>query len=147
MKFTFENLSDADLSLAYRGYLKLEETGGVSQEDFGGIMRNAIDHLGLPSAISELHRTLAARWYESQKTVDDMLEVGTKLWYVDEDDGTIEPAIVTSVEYKDGKLDGFGAEFPESDDFDVFYGSALGHSFFRTELLAKQFLLNGKSSS
>ena len=72
-----------------------------------------------------------------------MLTVGTELWYVDEDTGEIERAIVATVSYKDGKLDSFSAEFPESDDFDEFYGHAFGSCFFSSEAQAKMKLAKG----
>ena len=72
---------------------------------------------------------IAQRWYNEHQFVDTMLTVGTELWYVNEDTGEIERAIVATVSYKDGKLDSFGAEFPESDDFDEFYGHAFGSCF------------------
>ena len=74
-----------------------------------------------------------------------MIRVGTPLWYVDEETGNIEKAIVETVNYKDGVLDSFGAEF-DNGDFDVFEGSAIDDCFFRSEQQAIQSLLGNNDS-
>lgn len=139
----FKNLSEKELLQAYRGYRKVMDTGAVSENDFDGIFRKAIDEqsgsagLHLPMASANLLAEMAERWYNEHQFADTMLTVGTELWYVDEDTGEIERAVVVTVNYKDGKLDSFGAEFPESDDFDEFYGHAFGSCFFSSEAQAK----------
>lgn len=139
----FSDLSDKDLMMAYKGYKMMEETGAVGCDDFGGIFRKAIDEcgaqnpgFGVINATNELLRTLADKWVEEHSIADDVLTVGTQLWYVDES-GDIERAVVCTVQYKNGKLDSFSAEFPDSDDFDEFFGSALGSCFFRSETQAR----------
>lgn len=145
----FKNLSEKELLQAYRGYRKVMDTGAVSENDFDGIFRKAIDEqdgsagLHLPMASANLLAEMAERWYNEHQFVDTMLTVGTELWYVDEDTGEIERAIVATVSYKDGKLDSFSAEFPESDDFDEFYGHAFGSCFFSSEAQAKMKLAKG----
>ena len=145
----FKNLSEKELLQAYRGYRKVMDTGAVSENDFDGIFRKAIDEqdgsagLHLPMASANLLAEMAERWYNEHQFVDTMLTVGTELWYVDEDTGEIERAVVTTVSYKDGKLDSFSAEFPESDDFDEFYGYAFGSCFFSSETQAKTKLAKG----
>lgn len=145
----FKNLSEKELLQAYRGYRKVMDTGAVSENDFDGIFRKAIDEqdgsagLHLPMASANLLAEMAERWYNEHQFVDTMLTVGTELWYVDEDTGEIERAVVVTVNYKDGKLDSFSAEFPESDDFDEFYGHAFGSCFFSSETQAKMKLAKG----
>lgn len=145
----FKNLSEKELLQAYRGYRKVMETGAVGENDFDGIFRKAIDEqsgsvgLHLPMASANLLAEMAERWYNEHQFVDTMLTVGTELWYVDEDTGEIERAVVATVSYKDGKLDSFSAEFPESDDFDEFYGHAFGSCFFSSETQAKMKLAKG----
>ena len=146
----FNKLSDKDLLQAYRGYCKAAETGTVSEDDFDGIFYMAVDErekrckgLGIPATTLDLLTEIAQRWYNEHQFVDTMLTVGTELWYVDEDTGEIERAVVATVSYKDGKLDSFSAEFPESDDFDEFYGHAFGSCFFSSEAQAKMKLAKG----
>lgn len=146
----FNKLSDKDLLQAYRGYCKAAETGTVDEDDFDGIFYMAVDErekrckgLGIPATTLDLLSEIAQRWYNEHQFVDTMLTVGTELWYVDEDTGEIERAIVATVSYKDGKLDSFSAEFPESDDFDEFYGHAFGSCFFSSETQAKMKLAKG----
>lgn len=146
----FNKLSDKDLLQAYRGYCKAAETGTVSEDDFDGIFYMAVDErekrckgLGIPATTLDLLSEIAQRWYNEHQFVDTMLTVGTELWYVDEDTGEIERAVVATVSYKDGKLDSFSAEFPESDDFDEFYGHAFGSCFFSSEAQAKMKLARG----
>ena len=146
----FNKLSDKDLLQAYRGYCKAAETGTVGEDDFDGIFYMAVDErekrckgLGIPATTLDLLSEIAQRWYNEHQFVDTMLTVGTELWYVDEDTGEIERAIVATVSYKDGKLDSFSAEFPESDDFDEFYGHAFGSCFFSSETQAKMKLAKG----
>lgn len=146
----FNKLSDKDLLQAYRGYCKAAETGTVSEDDFDGIFYMAVDErekrckgLGIPATTLDLLSEIAQRWYNEHQFVDTMLTVGTELWYVDEDTGEIERAVVATVSYKDGKLDSFSAEFPESDDFDEFYGHAFGSCFFSSEAQAKMKLAKG----
>lgn len=136
----FNKLSDKDLLQAYRGYCKAAETGTVGKDDFDGIFYMAVDErgkrckgLGIPATTLDLLSEIAQRWYNEHQFVDTMLTVGTVLWYVDEDTGEIERAVVATVNYKDGKLDSFGAEFPDSDDFAEFCGSAIGSCFFFSE--------------
>lgn len=140
----FNKLSDKDLLQAYRGYCKAAETGTVGKDDFDGIFYMAVDErgkrckgLGIPATTLDLLSEIAQRWYNEYQFVDAMLTVGTELWYVDEDTGEIERAVVATVSYKDGKLDSFGAEFPDSDDFAEFCGSAIGSCFFFSEDKAK----------
>lgn len=148
MEIDFKNLSDKELLLAYKGYKKVEETGAVGEDDFDGIFRKAINERrelaggGLINATAELKSVLAEKWYNEHRKLDEMLTPGTDLWYVDED-GTIEHAVVATVSYKNGELDSFSAEFPDSDDFDEFFGTALGSCFFRSEDAAKRAILEG----
>ena len=151
MNVDFKNLSEKDLLMAYEGYKLVEKTGAVGEDDFDGIFRRAIDERkelaggGVFNAAAELKSVLAEKWFEEHKMLDEMLTPGTDLWYVDEEDGTIEHAVVATVDYKNGKLDSFSAEFPDTDDFDEFYGSALGSCFFRSEEAAKRAILEGKN--
>ena len=67
-----------------------------------------------------------------EKQRSDMLKTGATVYYLD-DDGKIERGVVTGVSYDKGKLESFGVEFPESDDFDEFFGEAWGDCFFGSE--------------
>ena len=67
-----------------------------------------------------------------EKQRSEMLKTGATVYYLD-DDGKIERGVVTSVSYDKGKLESFGVEFPESDDFDEFWGNAWGDCFFGSE--------------
>lgn len=62
----------------------------------------------------------------------EMLKNGATVYYLG-DDGKIERGIVTSVSYNEGGLVSFGVEFPESNDFDEFYGEAWGYCIFGSE--------------
>ena len=62
----------------------------------------------------------------------EMLKTGPTVYYVD-NNGKVERGVVTSVSYDKGKLESFGIEFPESDDFDEFYGEAWDDCFFGSE--------------
>ena len=64
-----------------------------------------------------------------EKQRSEMLKAGPTVYYVD-DNGKIERGVVTGVCYDKGKLESFGIEFPESGDFDEFYGEAWGDCFF-----------------
>ena len=140
----FSDLSEKDLMMAYKGYKMLKETGAVGNNDFGGIFRKAIDEYGIQNpgfgvinATNELMLAIAEKLVAERELADGMLSPGDTLWYTDEDTGGIERAVVCTVQYKDGKLYSFSAEFPDSDDFDEFVGSALGSCFFRSETQAK----------
>ena len=67
-----------------------------------------------------------------EKQRSEMLKIGATVYYLD-DDGKIERGVVTGVSYDKGKLESFGVEFPESNDFDEFYGEAWGDCFFGSE--------------
>ena len=140
----FKKLSEKDLLQAYRGYCKAAETGAVGEDDFDGIFYMAVDErekrckgLGFPATTLDLLSEIAQRWYNEHQYDGTMMADGTELWHVCEDTSEIKRAIVTSVQYKDGKLDSFGAEFPDSDDFAEFCGSAIGSCFFFSEAKAK----------
>ena len=67
-----------------------------------------------------------------EKQRSEMLKTGATVYYVD-DNGKIERGVVTGVCYDKGRLESFGVEFPESDDFDEFWGKAWGDCFFGSE--------------
>lgn len=67
-----------------------------------------------------------------EKQRSEMLKTGATVYYVDAI-GEIERGVVTSVCYDKGRLESFGVEFPESNDFDEFFGSAWGDCFFGSE--------------
>ena len=67
-----------------------------------------------------------------EKQRSEMLETGPTVYYL-ADDRKIERGVVTDVCYNKGKLKSFSIEFPESDDFDEFWGSAWGDCFFGSE--------------
>ena len=124
---------------AYRGYVHLQQTGAVSSEEYGGLFRAMIDeHIAdapgqaVIRAATVLLQEMARRWADTAEKELAMIRVGTHLWYVYDEDGTIEECIVETVDYKDGKLDCFGANFCETEDFDVFNGSAIDSCFFRS---------------
>ena len=77
-----------------------------------------------------------------EKQRSDMLKTGATVYYLD-DDGKIERGVVTSVSYNKGELESFGVEFPESDDFDEFWGNAWGDCFFSSEKEALDKLREG----
>ena len=74
----------------------------------------------------------------------DIVQKGSRVWYVDFDSGCIEIGTVFSAYYKDGKLDSFSVEFDNDGDFDEFYGSAIGDCFFLSEESAKTALVRGR---
>lgn len=140
----FNTLSEAELLSAYKGYQLLEKTGAVGENDFDGVFRKAIDEaeaehpgFGIINATNELMLAIAKKWVAERELISGMLSPNDVIWYADDDTGKIEKAVVQNVQYKDGKLDSFSAEFPDSNDFDEFLGSALGTCFFRTEAQAK----------
>ena len=140
----FNTLSEAELLSAYKGYQLLKKTGAVGETDFDGLFRKAIDEaeaehpgFGIINATNGLMLAIAKKWVAEQELISGMLSPNDVIWYADDDTGKIEKAVVQNVQYKDGKLDVFSAEFPDSDDFDEFFGSALGSCFFRSETQAK----------
>lgn len=70
------------------------------------------------------------------------LKVGTKVWYVDFETGEIETGTISSVYFKEGKLDSFSVDF-DCGDFDEFFGKAIGKEFFLSEDDACAALRNG----
>ena len=69
------------------------------------------------------------------------LKAGDTLYYIDKEEGICETAIIVSIHIDENNtVQDFSAEFPESNDFDEFYGSALGHSFFIDKDLAEHML-------
>ena len=69
-----------------------------------------------------------------------LLEKNSKLWYADVDNAEVDLCIVTNIE-RDPDTDeilGFGAEFPDSQEWYEFEGSALGRTFFISKALAKR---------
>jgi len=82
---------------------------------------------------------LAKIIFETAKDDYRTLKPGDHVWYVDEDELFIEEGIVTTVTRNnvDFSVVSFGVEFPESKDFDEFYGSALGDCFFLSKELAE----------
>ena len=65
-----------------------------------------------------------------------VLKTGAPVWYVDNENGEIEPGKVFIASYKDGKLDSFSVNF-DCGDFDEFMGSAWGNCFFGSEKQAE----------
>lgn len=69
----FKNLSEKELLQAYRGYRKVMETGAVSENDFDGIFRKAIDEqngsagLHLSMASANLLAEMSERWYHEHQ--------------------------------------------------------------------------------
>lgn len=146
----FKKLSERELLQAYRGYKKLATTGTVGEDDFGGVFRRAIDEcdsdigVKVTDTIMALLQELSERWFQEHDLVDSMLTVGKTLWYANKETGEVERAVVESVNYENGKLESFGANFPESNDWDLFFGSALGDVFFQSEAQAKMYLEDDK---
>ena len=62
------------------------------------------------------------------------------IWYVDDDEKIIERGIVSDVLYKGNQLLSFSVDFPDTDEFDEFNGTALGTCFFTSEEMAKSML-------
>lgn len=54
---------------------------------------------------------------------------GVDIWYVDFEDRSIEHGTVENVEFRGAMVNSFSVNF-DNDDFDEFYGSSLGRSFF-----------------
>lgn len=147
-----KNMSRHELLQAYRGYELLMQTGSVGPNDYDGLFRKLIDEQnnqtpgnGIVNASLVLLQEISARWIADTELSEAVIRVGTPLWYVDEETGNIEKAIVETVNYKDGVLDSFGAEF-DNGDFDVFEGSAIDDCFFRSEQQAIQSLLDNNDS-
>lgn len=146
----FKDLSDSELLNAYKGYQMLAKTGAVGEEDFGGIFRRAIDEreaekrgYGLVNAANELLAVLAEKWFTEHAAAETVLTSGTELWRVDDETGEIERAVVVAAHYHEDELESFSVDFPDCGDFDEFFGSALGSSFFRSEAQAKLHLKKG----
>ena len=141
----FEKMNEKELLQAYRGYLKMAKTGAVGEDDFDGLFRRAIDEQskehpgrGVINATQDLLAAIANRWFEEHSQAEEVLVAGTEVWYVNKDEGCLEHGVVETVYYKEGNLDSIGVNFPDSNDYDVFDGSALGRSLFRSELQAKE---------
>lgn len=71
------------------------------------------------------------------------IKKGSQVWYVDYESGEIEEGEVFSVQYKDQHIDSFSVEFKETEDFDEFFGKAIGDCFFLSKEMAEQALING----
>lgn len=116
-----------------------------------------------PEIISELQVEAALAYMELQKELQKwkdleqsglivvmpdpkktpVLEKGTPVWYVDRENGEIEPGKIFISAYENGKLDSFSVDF-DSGDFDEFLGSAWGTCFFGSEEQAKGALIAKK---
>lgn len=144
----FDDMSERELLQAYRGCMKLMETGAVSETDFDGIFRQAIDErsaerpgYGVIHATNELLVALSRRWFNEHCQADTTLTVGTILWYADEESGNIERGIVRIVNYREGELDSFGVDIPDGNKFKTFTGLAFGTKVFPSEAQAKEKIL------
>lgn len=58
------------------------------------------------------------------------IKAGDEIWYVDFEEKIIERGIVSNAVYDGDKLDVFSVDFPDTDDFDEFFGEALNKTFF-----------------
>lgn len=98
-----------------------------------------------------LTEEIADRWAQiiESKGASPLLSVsfpvpeGTPAWYVDFDRNELERATTSLVVFKDGKCDSISLNFPDTDDFDEFIGSALGRDVFFSKQAAQDALLRG----
>ena len=63
------------------------------------------------------------------------LWAGSDLYYIDEEEETIEHCKIHDIVYKDGKVNVFSVYFDDG-SFDEFYGCALGDNFFINRIKA-----------
>lgn len=138
----FKNLTDKELLKTFDEFLQAEKQGCTGET---GKFREAIDQMnaqapgmGIALAQNMLLRECADRWYQTNCGLKNRLCEGDKLWYVDFDEGIIEPCTADGVNYEGNKLLSFGADF--GDDYDVFDGSAYGKEFLPSEQLAREAL-------
>ena len=117
-----KNLTDEEL---YR----LMKTVMESHASFADVMKDASYGIAV---VCEM----AARWYQNKKLLDESLACGDEVWYVELEDGRIDHGIVSTVSYKDGRLDSIGIDF-DGDDFDEIVGESYGRRLFKTEEAAK----------
>lgn len=96
---------------------------------------------GMSTTILNICIAISDRWYKDQQAKRAPLKVGDEVWYADKSDSNvIDRGIVTSVYYRNGVLDSIGVDFPDTNDFDEFYGDALTTCLFRTKEDAQVYL-------
>lgn len=96
---------------------------------------------GMSTTILNICLAISERWYMQQQAKRVPLKVGDEVWYADKSDSNIiDRGIVASVYYKDGVLESIGVDFPDTKDFDEFYGTALNTNLFRTKEDAQIYL-------
>ena len=106
-----------------------------SSKDFClAVLKNIKDNM-LPQT-ADKEQTALDRIIECVKNNmldSDKLSENDDIWYVDDDEPSeIEHGKVFDVCYKGNELDSFSVTFDDN-DFDEFYGDALGLNYFRTE--------------
>lgn len=76
---------------------------------------------------------------------EDYLSIGANddIWYADYENGTVEHGIISSIDYKGGKVDCFSVTWDEG-DFDVYDGFGLGRHYFIKQSNALQELREQK---
>lgn len=105
------------------------------------ILQESYKEDGIPRTIMNLYGAISERWYMQQQVKRAPLKVGDEVWYADKSDSNIiDRGIVASVYYKDGVLESIGVDFPDTKDFDEFYGTALNTNLFRTKEDAQIYL-------
>lgn len=96
---------------------------------------------GMSVTILNICMAISDRWYKEQHAKNAPLKVGDEVWYADKNDSSvIDRGVVISVYYKDNVLETIGVDFPDTNDFDEFYGSALNTCLFRTKEDAQIYL-------
>ena len=80
----------------------------------------------------EQARSLINRLIAEMNETEDYLSLkpGDTLYHVDTEEGLIEECKIFSISIKGEQVDEFYAKFLESKEFDGFYGTALGDTFF-----------------
>ena len=102
------------------------------------VLQEAYKEDGIPRITMNLYEAISERWYMRQQAKRAPLKVGDD---ADKSDSNIiDRGIVASVYYKDGVLESIGVDFPDTKDFDKFYGTALNTNLFRTKEDAQIYL-------
>lgn len=138
----FKKLTDQELFQAYQGYLKLEKTGEVGHDDFGGLFRQAIDessascHGTVLTACHDLMAEIAVRWYSEHSKYNDEAPrdwrgIGPVVWALS-DDGKIKSGTVAFVDYNKTDVATYEVLF-DNGATESFDGDSIGKNLFWTK--------------
>ena len=113
-RITVTEMSDTELSASYDNMMQtLKHTQGNE------------------NSIEVIHE-MARRYNDLIRNREKSIVSGDTIYYVDDEDGSIEKGTVVSVLYSNNVLEEFSVDF-ECGDFDVFNGTAYGKCFFKDQ--------------